>query len=214
MKARGDGPQPQGVAAISGGGVQHRFEPFRVGAPHSAQVPFVVTIRNEVREDQLVEVMRLAIRGTTSGPHRLDHRRRDDDEPETQGREERLRERPDVENTPTTVEPLQTRDRTGAVAELGIVVILEDPRTGASGPVQQRETTSERHQDAEWELMRWCDVDELRIRYPPRRRLDVQSLVVHQRRMNDSACIEQCAAGGRIAWLLEQRHVTGIEQKP
>ena len=62
--------------------------------------------------------------------------------------------------------------------------------------------------------MRRRDVNKLGIRYTLRRNLDVQSLIVDQGRMDDSARIEQGAAGRRIARFLEQGHVARIEQKP
>jgi hypothetical protein len=77
------------------------------------------------------------------------------------GKQHRLRERAHVDHPAVAVEGLERLDRPPAVAELAVVVVLDDGGVGPVGPLEQGEAPREREHDAERVLVRRCDEHDL-----------------------------------------------------
>ena len=148
------GPQPQRAGAVALGRVLERLEPLAIGPAHAPQVPLVVAAEHEVREHRLVEPRRVHLAGAAHGHELVLEVARHDHEAEPQRREERLAEAAEVDDAAVGVEAVQARDRPGAVAELAVVVVLDDPRARGAA---QRSSASRRGRLIGTPSGNWCD---------------------------------------------------------
>src|SRR5260370_20381221 len=67
--------------------------------------------------------------------------------------EEEFAESPDVDHARVGIETLQRGDGLAFVAVLAVVVVLDDPGSGALCPLNQPQTARGAHGNAEWELV-------------------------------------------------------------
>src|SRR5690606_40787555 len=131
-----------------------------VFAAHAPQVTVEVAAREEFREYGLRAGRRMQVR---SLPRALNDRRQflgNDHEAQAQGREECLAEGPHVHDAPIAIEAVQAGDRSRTVAELAVVVVLDNPRAGPARPGEQFEPTGKAQWHPEWKLMRRRHVDD------------------------------------------------------
>ena len=102
------------------------------------QVALVAAAVDELGERLLLEGRRVAIAQPLGRRERGDQRRRHDHVADPQRREDGPREGADVEDAAAAIESLQRLEPAAVVAELAVVVVLDDQGVGALGPLQQR----------------------------------------------------------------------------
>ena len=112
-----------------------------------------MTFPNEIREDFLVEGGRAEIHYSARNQEAIHNIRRDYDVAKPQGGEEDFAESPDVDHSGVGVEALQGCDGLAFIAVLAIVVVFDDPGSGALCPLDQLKAARGTHGDAEWELV-------------------------------------------------------------
>ena len=155
----------------------------------------------------------MEIRGAPCRQQAIAQFRRGDEEAEAQGREDRLAEAPHVDHAAVGVEAVETRNGPLAVAELAVVVVFDDPRPRAGGPLEQRQSPRQRHRHSKRELVRGCDEDETRAIGTAGAGLDVQSFLVDAHRHNARACAHQRAPRSREPRVLHPCRIALIEQE-
>ena len=100
------------------------------------------------------------------------------------------------------------------VAELGVVVVLDDPRVVGTGPVDECEPALERHRVAERELVRRGHDGEAGVRFEVDAGRDVEPGLIDRHRDDASTGGNQCGAGAEVAGVLEPGGVARVEQYP
>src|SRR5262249_21145615 len=68
---------------------------------------------------------------------------------------EYLTERAGIGDTIGFIQALESGERVAAIAELAVVIVLDDPCAHLGSPCQQFESTGERERDSQWTLVRW-----------------------------------------------------------
>ena len=137
--------------------------------------------------------------------------RRRDAEAEAQGRQHRLGEGPDVDHVAGVVEALQGFERSLGEAELTVVVVLHHDGSAASSPGQQRGAPTQRHRDAERELVGRRRVDHGRA---ARKSVDDQALVVDGHVDHLRAVRREELSRRRVARLFHRDHRTRAQHHP
>ena len=188
------------------------LQPFGVGLAHSPQVAAEVALGQEVEHDQLLEHRGVPGRDRLQGGDAVDECLGQHEIAETQSGKEHLVERPDVDHAAMTIESVQRRHRTAAVAIFAVVVVLDQHGRGAPGPVEEGQATLEAHRHAEGTLVGGREIDQ------PRRRVGGGR---HHRPVGVDADRHHRGAGGgedrrgaRIARVFDPRTIAGIEQEP
>ena len=72
----------------------------------------------------------------------------------------------------------------GEIAELAIVIVLNDPRVALRGPRQQLAASGKRQRDPQRTLMGWCEQGKSRLRVMTLAPADVHPFVVHGNRIH------------------------------
>jgi hypothetical protein len=132
---------------------------------------------------------------------------------QTKRGKEDLAERSHIDHPVVRIEPLKRGERPPGVAILAAVVVLDDRRAGATGPLKQRETPRQRHGDTQRKLVRRRDEDQPRRGLPPRSAAEAEALRVdrygphlHPRRNRGSAspCIARVLDPDRVSRIGEE----------
>ena len=131
---------------------------------------------------------------------------------EAQSREHGFGKGAHVDNALGSVETLQRRQWTTAVAVLAVVVVFDDPRVGALGPLEQSQPALQTHDGTERILIRGRDIGQACARRGALTSADVQAPIVHGYRMQARPRAQQCAACPRVTRLLHPGDITRIEQ--
>ncbi len=142
------------------GGVEGRM-PARVDLAHAAQMGGEMALLDE-RGEHCLDAGRHTLQERARYP--LEHRHQrawGDVEAEPQGREHRLGKRADIENALGSVGALQRRQRPPVVAELAVVVVLDDPGVLLIGGLKQFLAPPQAHFNAGRMLMGGRDEDQL-----------------------------------------------------
>ena len=106
---------------------------------------------------------------------------------------------------------MQRLERAPGVAELGVVVVLDDDGVPLARPVEQPRTAGERHAHAERELVRRRDVDQPRV---VRDRLDDEPFVVDRYAGDARPVRAQQHGGRRVARVLDDGAVARPQHHP
>ena len=146
----------------------------RYADAHLSEVSIEVTCRDEVGECRLVD-RRHADAPAARLRHRLDERGRQHEPCDVQTRRERLARSASVDDT-TRVETLHRTNRLAVVAELTVVVVLDDPTIAPSRPLDERDSPCRRHRHSEGILVRGRH--ERRTRSSAVEDVDSQSVVI------------------------------------
>lgn len=170
-------------------------------------------IGEEVRDSPLGERRREAVGRAPDADERLDEVVGQHRVGQPQRRKEGLGERADVEDPGIFVDPLDGGERAASVAELAVVVVLNDPRAVPASPVEQRQASLEAQRGAERILVRRRDVGQARLGGAAHAFADVEAVIADRHGDDTGAVGEQRGTGARIAGLLEPRRVPGVEQK-
>src|SRR5690606_24193629 len=102
-----------------------------------AQMTREVSAVHELRNRRLQERRRYAAGYVLGGGKRADHPGGQDQVGEAERRKENLAERPRIDHAPRPIESLDRRERPAQIAELAVVIILDDPGVSPLGPVEQ-----------------------------------------------------------------------------
>ena len=132
--------------------------------------------------------------------------------PRRRAGKQRFAEGADVENAAAAVDALERGERAAAEAEFAVVIVLDDPGTGALCRAQQGETALDAHDVAERLLVRRRDERQAKLRRAAQALGDLHSLRVHRHRDEARAGGEQAVARADGAGILEPDRVAGIEQ--
>src|SRR5690606_4471220 len=113
----------------------HRVEQRRAAFPEQlaqlAQMTREVSAVHELRNRRLQERRRYAAGYVLGGGKRVDHPGGQDQVGEAERRKEDLAERPGIDHASRPIESLDRRERPAQIAELAVVIILDDPRSEA-----------------------------------------------------------------------------------
>ena len=139
---------------------------------------------------------------------RVDQRVRDDDPGHAQARRERLAERADVQHA-RSVETLQCGQRRAVVAELRVVVVLDDVRVRRARPREQLQPPPQPHHDAGGVLMRRRRVREPRV---SRRAREVEPVVVERHRDEPAARSAGRVQHRGVARIFDGDRFAGIDE--
>ena len=181
--------------------------PLAVDLAHPPDVPCEAAFGHERRQGRLLDVRRVPV-GQVAGLDQSGHQRqRRDEEPEPQRGRKHLRERPDVHHPAPGIQAVQRFQRSAGVAELAVVVVLDEHRVVPLGPVEQLE----RHRQAQRVLVRRRDVDQPR---PRRDRADDDAFGVHRHRRDADAARAEHQPRWRVPGVLDGGQVTGPQQHP
>src|SRR4029453_17937583 len=134
--------------------------PFTLRVPFARlpDVTFERSLRDEVREHGLFDAGGLTVDRCACSGKRLNQHLWQNEIAHSERWKERLAESPDVHDAAISVETLQRRQRSREIAVLAVVIVLDDPGSGASRQVEQLEPARQTHGDAERTLVRGRDV--------------------------------------------------------
>ena len=114
------------------------------------------------------------------------------------------------------VEPLERLQRPAGVAEVGVVVVLDDQRAAPGRPLQQPQPPRQAQRGAGRELVGGRDVHQ-----PGRQRVvggrqggHVQAILVHRHRADGHAVRLQRQRRAGVARVFERRLVAGVQEEP
>src|SRR4051794_1407615 len=124
----------------------------RVGRPRAAQVAVQRAAAQQLGEGELVERADAEVDAPAHLRHRPRPLARGDEPADAQRGREALRRRARIDD-PLGVQALQRADRAAVVAELGVVVVLDDQPVGLARPREQLGAALGRHDVADGELM-------------------------------------------------------------
>src|SRR5262245_49884656 len=102
--------------------------PFAIGAAHLANVARKGALVDELSQRDLRNRRGMPVGDELCLARRLAQRRRHDHERQPETRQQRLRERSDIDNATGRIEGLKRLERTSAEAKLAIIVVLDDNR--------------------------------------------------------------------------------------
>src|SRR5258705_4716291 len=128
-----------------------------MGQSPGAMVPFVYPAGAELRAGYLLRRRGVLLAEPLGRRERGEQGSWHDEVADAQRREDGAREGADVDDAPLGVEPLKRLERPPHVAELAVVVVLDDDGVLASRPREQRLTPREGENGARGELMRRRD---------------------------------------------------------
>ena len=126
-------PDRPDVGHVPRESVQHPVATRSIRHPQPAQVTVELAVGDEVGERQLVDGGRPEVRDLLGARDRVGQRLRDEQPAEPKTRSERLAGTPRVHDA-VGRQPLDRADRLAVVAELGVVVVLDDRPAPALGP--------------------------------------------------------------------------------
>ena len=132
MEAGGEAGEPRRRRVLGERG-DERLALARVDAAHPPQVAVVAARLDQPRERELVQGGRAAVGEVLLVRDRVDQRGRADEPAEPQAGRERLADRADHHHA-IGREPLQRADRLAVVAELGVVVVLDEDAVALARP--------------------------------------------------------------------------------
>src|SRR5215472_3280217 len=127
-------------------------------------------------------------------------------------RNQRLADRPDVNDAAVWVETLQSRQWSAKVTVFAEVVIFQNPRVHPMGKVNQLQAARKTHGHAQWALVRGRDVHKPRSQTPLDQSGNHKSFLVNLNRRDTSAGAEKRRAGEGIPWILDSYYVSNIQQ--
>jgi len=99
------------------------------------------------------------------------------------------------------------------MAELAVVVVLEDHRPRRGRPAEQRHPAAERERDAQRVLVRGREDHQPRPGSPPDAGVDVQPLVVHRHRDRSGRGTEHRALRTEVAGVLQPDPLAGVDHE-
>ena len=105
---------------------------------HLAQMPGKMALVQKVEERQMLQNGEMNIEKAPHGQQGLDQFCGRDQEAQAQSWKQHFAQGTDIEHPPGMVQSLERLQRAPTRAVFAIIVILQNPRTGLSGPVQQR----------------------------------------------------------------------------
>src|SRR5262245_51618846 len=151
-----------------------------VKLPHPLNVTGEVAFPHEVGNDGLIECRQVAIQRDANPSQSFDLRLRDHEVSKPQAREQDLTETPDVEDPIGSIETFQSGERTTGIAELGVIVILDDPGTGACRPREERGTSRRTQRNTKRRLVRRSHISDAGPRRSRDPRVDVEPFGVNR----------------------------------
>ena len=144
-------------------------------------------------------------RGAAEGIHqRLGHHR----EAEPDAGKQHLAQRADIDDGPRAIEPLQGGEWTADIAELAVVIVLDDPAAGLGRPGQEIEPTRHAHDRTGRILVGGRDIGGPCRRGRRYAAADPQAMLVDRHRHQPRAGGCQRRAGGEIKDGLERLEVS------
>jgi hypothetical protein len=130
---------PNAIPELSRERVDQDAPPLAIELPHPAQMAGEMPLADEVGEDRRVQGRGKNVHRLPDGDERSHEVFGDDDVAEAESREQNLAERPDVDDAGIPIEALERCDGEALEAILAVVVILDNPRSGPPGPVEELE---------------------------------------------------------------------------
>src|SRR5262249_39746530 len=119
-----------------------------------------------------------------------------------------------VDDDAVAIDPLQRGQRAAVVAELAVVIILEDPGVASTRPLEQLYSALERQRCSERRLPRGSDVDHPRLRRSLDACIDIDAGPVDRDRHQPSARAAQDVPSTEMARVFHPDRVTLVEEQP
>ena len=187
-----------------------RVAPLPVDVACAGHVAVVIATVDERGECELIDRGRTGVLRGLRGANLVDERVGQAHPAQADARRQRLRRRPDVDDA-AGVQPLDRPDRVAVVAELGVVVVLDDEPIRSVGPRDEVRATLRRHHRTRRELVGRGHDDGGRAERVERVRPDTLAIDRHA----DHAQPDRLRGGpaGRLGRSLERdlRRATGQE---
>lgn len=146
-------PRDARARQVLGNGAGERVAAGAVAAPGLAQVAVVLTALEQMRQGQLVDRGTAVVHQRTLGEDPIPEIGRQHHPADPEGRRECLAHGPHVGDLAGR-EPLHRRQRRAVVAELGVIVILDDQATCLRRPCEKPRPACGRKRDARRGLVR------------------------------------------------------------
>ena len=211
MHARFVGLNVQQPHKVLAGVTDQSLLPRRVERPHPPDVRREVALADEVRQDRLHGDGRVIVDDGAGGGKGLHQSRRNHQIGDAQGGKEHLREGTEIDH-PIGIQALQRRQRPPRIAELAVVVILQDPGVGFARPVEQLQSARQRHHHPQRILMRGRHHRQTGLGRPLPSLFDRQALAVHRQGNLADAGGDNRSGQTVIARRLQPDLVAGIGQ--
>src|SRR4029453_2572257 len=167
-----------------------------------------VSRADEVCKDELFQYRRSGVSHCLCGYNRFYQRFRQNEIAQSQSWKENLGECADINDAAFSLESGQRLKRWSVITIFTVVVILDDERSYARGPIKKLKTSRNRENYAGWKLMRRCDVCEpnnalLHLR-------DLNPIIVNRRREQLRSSRHECAPRAGVMRLFNQNAVPRI----
>ncbi len=186
--------------------------PFAVQYPHTPDMPGKMAFVHELGGDLLLQC-RLP-HGQQAGRTRERDRqfRRHHQIAKPQRRKQHLTERPGVQHALPAIEAFQRRQRAAHVAELAVVIVLQDPRAHVASPGQKLHPARQGQRHAGWALMGRCHHRQPGLWRGRHSGRNPQTLAIHPDRHDAHARRLQRLTGHVIARVFHPHRVAGPQQ--
>jgi len=192
MKPRGDaGDANRGHVALKCG--DEPVAPAPVHQTRAPDVPVVGARADELGERQLVDGAGVPVGDRLGGEDAVDQVRRYDEPAESDTRREGLARSSGVHD-PLRSERLERAQRVAVVAELAVVVVLDDQAPGRVAPLGDESPAPGSERRADRELMSGCEQGDV----GRAETLNRGALVVDVHRRELQAACDGCPRGGRL----------------
>src|SRR5258708_16493376 len=107
---------------------------------------------------------------------------------------------------------LQRSERTPTIAELAVIVILQDPGASTLGPIEQGEPPCQAHGDAQGILMRWRHVDQMDLLTQPFACLNMETFLIERDGDNPCTDFQKCCLRSQVTRIFYPDHIILFEQ--
>ena len=155
---------------------------FRIDRAHTSNVAREMTFADELSRYCLSNIGWTDIHRLPHCGEALDQIGRDDKISESQRWKHHFAEAADVDHTTICIQALQGSDWHGVVAIFAVVIVFDNPRAGASGPLEQLQPARRTHCYSQRILMRRCNKRGARLAAQLNSGAYVQAFAVHWNR--------------------------------
>jgi hypothetical protein len=194
---------------------QQRLAPLGVERPHAPDMSAQMPIADEGGGRRLQGGRHVPAHGRAHGQRRVEEPPRRHQEAQPHAGSQELAQRPHIDHPPAAVavQRLQGRHRGTVVAELAVVVVLDDEPVRRLRPFQELEPAGEARHRAERVLVgrRHHREPRLGCQHPPGR--DRDPLAVHRHRRQLQSRRQQRPARRRVAGVLDPGPLAGIGRR-
>src|SRR5262249_3506174 len=171
-----------------------------------------MTIDHEVRDNHLIKQGRNRSKEFGVARKAIELGGGHDKIAQTETRTQDLAEGASVEDAISFIQALESGERVAAIAELAVVIVLDDPCARVGSPCQQFEPTGKRERDPQWTLVRWRNNCEAPLRRALNGKTSIEAVTVN--RDWDNRCAGFCKrlASTEIAGILEPDGISPCQQ--